>query len=190
MRKILGLVIFISIFGCKSDTENQILELSKKSQEFASNDKFEEAINALNKIEKIEPNYKYLHSRKAGLFFYADKFIEAKAEINKELKNDSLNAEFWMLKGVITRKLNEIEYSNLCLKKSLKFYKLSKSYSFKSENDLDQMKFILLHIVNDAESKTKKEQLKSKWRLDYKMSDFFKDIESETSEKALKMLYK
>ena len=71
----------------------------------------------------------------------------------------------------------------------MKFYKLGKSYSFKSENDLDQMKFILLHIVNDAESKTKKEQLKSKWRLDYKMSDFFKNIESETSEKALKMLY-
>jgi hypothetical protein len=189
MRKVLVLVTLISIFGCKTDAENQVLELSKKSQEFASNEKFEEAINALNQIEKIEPNYKYLHSRKAGLFLYADKFIEAKAEINKELKNDSLNAEFWMLKGVITRKLNEIEYSNLCLKKSLKFYKLSNNYSFKTENDLDQMKFILLHIVNDAESKTKKEQLKSKWRLDYKMSDFFRDIESETPVKALKMLY-
>ena len=57
------------------------------------------------------------------------------------------------------------------------------------ENDLDQMKFILLHIVNDTESITKKEQLKSKWRLDYEMSDFFKNIESETSEKTLKMLY-
>ena len=43
MRKVLGLVIFISIFGCKSDSETQILELSKKSQEFASNEKFEEA---------------------------------------------------------------------------------------------------------------------------------------------------
>jgi hypothetical protein len=52
------------------------------------------------------------------------------------------------------------------------------------------MKFILLHIVNDKESKIKKEQLKTKWKVDYKMSDFFKDIESETSEKALKMLYK
>ena len=189
MRIVLGLVIFISIFGCKSDTENQVLELSKKSQEFASNEKFEEAINALNQIEKIEPNYKYLHSRKAGLFLYADKLIEAKAEINKELKNDSLNAEFWMLKGVITRKLNEIEYSNLCLKKSLKFNKLSNNYSFKTENDLDQMKFILLHIVNDAESKTKKEQLKSKWKIDYKMMDYFEFIESETPEKALEMLY-
>lgn len=57
MRKVLGLVIFISIFGCKSDSETQILELSKKSQEFASNEKFEEAIKALNEIEKIEPNY-------------------------------------------------------------------------------------------------------------------------------------
>ena len=124
MKKVLGLVIFISIFGCKSDSETQILELSKKSQEFASNEKFEEAIKALNEIEKIEPNYKYLHSRKAGLFLYADKFIEAKVEINKELKNDSLNAEFWMLKGIITRKLKEIEYSNRCFKKSLKFYKV------------------------------------------------------------------
>jgi tetratricopeptide (TPR) repeat protein len=189
MRKVLVLVIFISIFGCKSDTENQVLELSKKSQEFASNEKFEDAINALNQIEKIEPNYKYLHSRKAVLFLYADKFIEAKAEINKELKNDSLNAEFWMFKGIILRKLNEIEYSNRCFKNSLKFYKLGRSYSFKSENDLDQMKFILFHIVNDAESKTMKEQLKSKWKLDYKMYDFFRDIESETPEKALKMLY-
>ena len=34
-----------------------------------------------------------------------------------------------------------------------------------------------------------KEQLKSKWRLDYKLSDFFRDIESETPEKALEMLY-
>ena len=56
MRKVLGLVIFISIFGCKSDTETQILELSKKSQEFALNEKFEEAINALNEIENIYQN--------------------------------------------------------------------------------------------------------------------------------------
>jgi tetratricopeptide (TPR) repeat protein len=190
MRKVLHFVIFISIFGCKTDTENQVLELSKKSQEFASNEKFEEAINALNEIEKIEPNYKYLHGRKAGLFLYADKFIEAKAEINKELKNDSLNAEFWMLNGIITRKLNEIQYSNRCFKNSLKFYKIGKSYSFKSENDLDQMKFHLLHVVNDKESKIKKEQLKTKWKVDYKMMDHFNFIESETPEKALEMLYK
>ena len=96
--------------------------------------KIDKEVKDLNEIEKIEPNYKYLHSRKAGLFLYANKYLDAKAEINKELKNDSLNAEFWMLKGIITRKLKEIEYSNRCFKNSLKFYKLGKSYSFKNEN--------------------------------------------------------
>lgn len=190
MRKILVFATLFLIFGCKSDSETQILELNKKAQNFVNEEKFEDAIKVLDEIEKIDSNYKYIHGTKAGLYLKANKFDEAKVEINKELKKDSLFAEVWMTNGIICRELKEIDYSNLCFKKSIKLYELAKSYSVKNENDLVKMEFHLLHVVNDNESKIKKEKLKSKWKVDYKMMDHFKFIESETPEKALEMLYK
>ena len=190
MRKIVVFATLVLFFGCKSDSETQILELNKKVQNFTSKEQFEDAIKALDEIEKIDPNYKSIHGSKAVLYLKANKFIEAKAEINKELKKDSLNDEVWLFNGIISRELNDKEYSNLCFKKSIKIYESGKSTSFKNENDLDQMKFLLLHVINDEESNIKKEQLKTKWKVDYKMMNHFKFIESETPEKALEMLYK
>ncbi|WP_091315018.1 tetratricopeptide repeat protein [Flavobacterium terrigena] len=190
MKKVLIFSILFLSFGCKSDSETQILELNKKLQNFTSKEKFEDAIKVLDEIEKIDPNYKSIHGSKAVLYLKANKFVEAKTEINKELKKDSLNDEVWLFNGIISRELNDKEYSNLCFKKSIKIYESGKSNSFKNENDLDQMKFLLLHVINDNESKIKKEQLKTKWKVDYKMMNHFKFIESETPKKALEMLYK
>lgn len=190
MRKILVFMFSVLIFGCKSETKTQILELNQKAQNFVNEEKFEDAIKVLNEIEIIDPNYKYIHGTKAGLYMKANKFKEAKAEINKELKEDSLVAEVWMTKGIISSELKEIDDVNLCFKKSIKFYELGKSYACKNENDLVKMRFHLFHVVDDAESKFKKAELKLKWKLDYKMTDHFKFIESETPKKALLMLYK
>ena len=76
------------------------------------------------------------------------------------------------------------------LNPKLKFFETGKSSLVNEDKNIDMTVFPLLHIIDDSESKIKKEKLKSKWKVDFKMMDHFKLIESETPEKVLEMLYK
>ena len=189
MKKILVFAILVLVFGCKFDSEKEILVLNKKAQDLVNKEDFQGAIKVLDKVENIDSNYLHISYTKAFLNLKSNNFSQAKIEINKEIKKDSLNAEVWQLNGIINKMLKDIDYSNQCFKKSIKFYETGKSNLARNDKDIDMIVFILLHIINDSESKIQKNSIKLKWKVDYKMSDFFK-LDEETSEKALELLYK
>lgn len=128
-------------------------------------------------------------SKKINQLILNNKFKDALILIENHPYISKDDAEYWSTKGFIFYKMNDKTKANQYFLKYVLLAEKHETFLKHDDKSTDMGNFIILQVVNNKTAKLKQTKIKSKWKVDYQMSDFFKDIESETAEKALEMIY-
>lgn len=181
------ITILILIISCRQENK-KIIILSKTATDFIINEDYDKAMDAYNKIIKIDKNNYHAFEGKSTIFIIKKDYKNAEIQIDSALEIKSDYAEAYFLKGLLNLKMNNKTKAIKYFEKSIELYKQRKTDLKWDEKSRDINIYYSYYFIDNDYSKSEMKKIEEKYKNDIKVIEYFKLIRGHSKEETINTL--